>query len=154
MGIIKNTNSKLNIQLRAQYPVDRVSKSTFCLSYAVDEADTTPGKGKLSLGPISKPEATTVLRISHTALMGADMKKYLNFTTEGSIMLYFKPNADNFASFKISQATDLGSATEFTISEVLSSDAYSVLNPNDQVCVVLNPAPTSEALTTVDGGYY
>jgi hypothetical protein len=116
MGIIKNTNSKLNIQLRAQYPVDRVSKSTFCLSYAVDEADTTPGKGKLSLGPISKPEATTVLRIS--------------------------------------QATDLGSATEFTISEVLSSDAYSVLNPNDQVCVVLNPAPTSEALTTVDGGYY
>ena len=154
MGIIKNTNSRLNIQLKAQYPADKVSKSTFCLAYAIDEPQSTPGKGKISFTPLNKPDQVTKLTISHTALMGADMKEYLNITTKGTLTLYFKPNADNFAAFEISSATDLGSSTEFSISKILSSDALSVLNVGDQVCITLNSINDAEIIGVIDGGYY
>jgi len=154
MGIIKSTNNNLALQLRSQYPVDRVSKSTFCLAYSVDEPDVVPQKGKISFGPTLKPSQVTTIRISHTALLGADMANFLNFSTEGGLMIYLKPNADNFAAFKISTITDLGSAVEYGISEILSSDAISIFEVNSQVCLEPLPAPTSEALTTIDGGYY
>lgn len=154
MGIIKSTNSKLNIQLKSKYPVDRVSKSTFCLAYAIDEPNVIPGKGRISLSPLSKPDQVTSFSVSHTALMGADMKKYLEITTKGTFTLYFKPNADNFAAFEISEAEDIGSATTFTVSKVLSSDALSVLNVNDQVCITISPINDVQLVGIIDGGYY
>ena len=154
MGIIKNTNSKLNLQLKAKYPVDRVSKSTFCLAYAIDDPQSTPGKGKISFTPLNKPDQVTKLTISHTALMGADMKEYLNITTKGTLTLYFKPNADNFAAFELSSPIDLGSATEFSVSKILSSDALSILNGGDQVCITLNSINDAEIIGVIDGGYY
>jgi hypothetical protein len=154
MGIIKSTNNNLQFQLKAQYPVDRVSKSTFCLAYSVDEPDIIPSKGKISIGPTLKPSQTTVVRINYTALQGASIENLLKYATEGSIKIYFKPNADNFALFKINSASPGETAIEYSISSVLSSDAFSILEVNSQVCLDILPAPTSEALTVIDGGYY
>lgn len=156
MAIIKNTNNSLRQQLRSQYSVDRVAKSIFCLAYVIDKPGVNPAEGKISFTPTNKPAQVTSVVINTTALSGANLRDYYDFYTEGSITIHDKPIADNFAAFKIGSRTisDDGKTVTFTIPQVLASDAISIFKENSQVCLVMGPAPTSEALGTIDGGYF
>ena len=156
MAILKNTNNSLRAQSRSQYAVDRVAKSIFCLAYTIDKPGITPASGKISLFPTSKPAQVTSMVISTTSILGINLKNYYDFYTEGSITLYDKPLADNFASFKIGSRTisDDEKFVTFSVPQVLASDAISIFKQNMQVCLVMGPAPTSEAFLTIDGGYF
>ena len=156
MAIIKNTNNALRTQLRSQYSVDRVAKSIFCLAYIVDKPGVTPAEGKVSFSPTNKPSQVTSIVVNTTTLSGANLKDFYNFTTEGSITFHDKPIADNFAAFKIGGRTlssDEKTVT-FSVPQVLASDALSIFKQNMQVCLIMHPAPTSEAFGVIDGGYF
>ena len=156
MAIIKNTNNALRTQLRSQYAVDRVAKSIFCLAYVVDKPGVTPAEGKVSFSPTNKPAQVTPIVLNVVALSGANLKEYYDFYTEGSIIFHDKPIADNFVSFKIGSRTisEDEKTVTFTVPQVLASDAISIFKENMQVCVVMGPAPTSEAFGAIDGGYF
>tara|TARA_Y100001972_G_C7662263_1_gene334221 strand:+ start:327 stop:809 length:483 start_codon:yes stop_codon:yes gene_type:complete len=156
MAIIKNTNNSLRTQARSQYAVDRVAKSIFCLAYAVDKPGIVPSEGKISFSPTNKPAQVTSIVVNTTSLSGANLKDFYNFYTEGSITFHDKPLADNFATFKVGSRTmsDDEKTVTFTVPQVLASDAISIFKQNMQVCLVMGPAPTSEAFITIDGGYF
>lgn len=156
MAIVRSASNRLKLQLKSRFPVDRVQKSIFCIPYAIDEPNITPSEGKLSLFPGNKPADVTSIRINSITLLGADLTTFFEFSTEGGIVISDRGNADNFAAFKIGAifSIDNGKAIQYDISNVLSSDAISTYTFNQQVCIMPLPAPTSEALAVINGGYY
>ena len=156
MPILKSTNSKLRLQLNSQYPADRVPKSIFCTPYAVNKPNNAPPEGKLSFTPTNKPSQVTSIQLNAVTLLGANLKTFYEFATEGSLTIYERANADNSVTFKISNPTSIqfGKIIQFTIADILAADAVSFFPENTQVCIALSPAPTTEAFTVVDGGYY
>jgi hypothetical protein len=156
MPILKSGNNKLRLQLNSQYPADRVPKSIFCVPYGVGVPGVSPPEGRISFSPTSKPVEVTSIQLNNTTLLGSNLKSYFDFTTEGSLLIYERANADNSVIFKIDnpQSINGGKITQYDIPEVLSSDAVSFFSENTQVCVQVFPSPTEEALTVIDGGYY
>lgn len=156
MPIIKNTNNSLRAQVRSQYAVDRVAKSIFCIPYVIDKPGVRPAEGKISLTPTNKPSQTTSIELNVTTITGASLLELFNFYTEGSLIISERAIAENFAAFKVGSRTIAADnqTVTFEIPTILASDAISIFPENSQVCLQIGPAPTSEALTIVDGGYY
>jgi hypothetical protein len=156
MPILKTANNKLRLQLNSQYPADRVPKSIFCVPYAIGAPQISPSEGKISFSPTNKPSQVTSIQINNTTLLGSDLKTFFDFTTEGSLIIYERANADNSIILKINSPQSLSNSTitQYSIPEILSYDAVSFFNENTQVCIFVLSAPTSEALTSIDGGYY
>ena len=157
MAIPKSLSTNLKNQLTSRFPIDRVPKDIACIPYAVGPFDIVPSEGKVSFSSKKISEVTTV-SISSITLLGANIEEYLRYTTEGGICFYEKANADIFAIFKVSLIEEFTvsgvSGFKMTIDRVLTQDSLISFTPNTQLCYNPIPAPTSEALAAIDGGYY
>ena len=157
MAIPKSLSTNLKNQLTSRFPIDRVPKDIACIPYAVAPFDILPSQGKVSFSNKKVSEVTSV-SISGVTLLGANIEEYLRYTTEGGICFYEKANADSFAIFKVSLIEEFTingvAGFTMTIDRVLTQDSLIAFTENTQLCYAPIPAPTSEALAAIDGGYY
>ena len=157
MAIPKSLSTNPKNQLTSRFPIDRVPKDVACIPYAVGPFNIFPSAGKVSFSS-KKVSQVTSISISSITLLGANIEEYLRYTTEGGICFYEKSNADTFAIFKVSLIEEFTVSGvpgfKMTIDKVLTQDSLISFSPNTQLCYNPIPAPTSEALASVDGGYY
>lgn len=156
MAIIKSNSNALKLQIKSRFPVDRVSKSILCIPYAIDVDAITPSPGRLSFFPRAKPIEVTSIRISTTTILGNDLTTFFEYSTEGGLVISYRDQAEYFSAFKITSIdiVDDGKAVQYGIGDILNSDGVSFFPLGQQVCISPLPAPTSEALKIIDGGYY
>jgi len=156
MAIIKSNSNALRLQLKNNFPTDRVGKSVQCLPYAVGDDARTPPPGRISFFPRPKPIEVTAIRVASTTILGNDISQFLEYTTEGGLVISYRDEADYFSAFQLSsvEILDDGKAVEYTISDVLNSDGVSFFPHGKQICLSALPAPLSDAFSIIDGGYY
>ena len=120
------------------FKIDREPKGILCIPYTIVAPNTTPGKGRISLGPTKFVDNITKINIHKTTNLDVDLEGLLEVSTSGVVTIYDRTNPDIYVIFKYSSITDQGNFVEFIIdgSTNLSTSKRQPFQEGTQVCIL------------------